>query len=372
MSSLGSVCVIGGGLVGVLGGYRLAQQKLDVTLVEMHEIGAAASSAAAGLLAPFAEHEQDSPLFRAAADARQRYFAVCEELEAATQLKIGRARSGLGFVALDVVQARKLKARVEWLRAAGFAAEWRDDAQSVHKEIAPEMAGAAVFPDEAWIAPRELMAAAGRAARLADVKIIEHRRAVRVQAGPSGFEVQLEDGTAKVFDRVVIAGGAWSSRLPIVDKNGADLRASVGIEETSVEPVRGVLLHADWAPHTLDTIIMLRGGYVVPRGGSSVIIGTSSEDAGFDATVTIDAIASIEARVHRVVPSLGNARIVDRWAGLRPYARRERPIIAETKIPGLFYATGHYRNGILLAPLTAEVVAALVSGTAHPHAAAFR
>lgn len=358
MQSSSSVSVIGGGLVGLLAAWRLAQKGHAVTLIDMGPLGAAASSAAAGMLAPSAEHEQDGPHFRLGIAARDRYFSVCEELEAASNKQIARHKSGMAYVALDEVQARKLKARCDWLRAAGFSAEWVADARSVHQEIAIEMAGAAVFPDEAWVAPRDMIVAAARAARLAGVTVIERVRVTKVDAG---FTVHLEDGNSLRAERVVIAGGAWSTHIPV---EGAAL------PENAVEPVRGVLMQADWAPHTLDMIIAVRGGYVCPRGGSSVIIGTSSEDAGFDTTVTLEAIASIEARIHRVVPSLGNARIVDRWAGLRPYARRDTPIVSASKTKGLFYATGHYRNGVLLAPLSADIVAAIVSGEDHPFASA--
>jgi glycine oxidase len=351
-----SVVVIGGGLCGLLSAWRLAQRGMDVTVVEMGVLGSGASTAAAGMLSPQAEYEVDGPLFRFALRARERHFQVAAELGA------NAVRCGLAYVALDEVQARKLKERVAWQQAAGCKAMWNDDARVVHDDVSAEMAGVALFADEGCVAPRELFPLVIAAVRASGVKIIEHERVRSVQ---EGFTVILEKQTLRA-KQVVIAGGAWSTRIPVLSAGGADARDAIGMPETSVEPVRGVLMEAEWSP--LNAIIALRGGYVVPRGGLRVVVGSSSEDAGFDAEVTQDAVASLEARVHRVVPSLGNARIIGKWAGLRPYARRERPIVSESKIPGLFYATGHYRNGILLAPLSADVLVARVTAQTHQDA----
>ena len=296
------VIVIGGGIIGCSIAWRLAQRGLRVVVIERDlQPGQQATWAAAGMLHPLIEAESPS-LLRLAADSFSAYPAFVQELRDSTGID---AALQLDSVATDSgsVDNRKL-GRAVWRAAVSAGVDFRLGANA-----------------------RSVVGTASR------------------------FQlVELADGTSISADAVVIAAGAWSGEilgLPI---------------KVPVIPVRGQILAVEHEPQLLDHIVIADDCYLVPRGEKRVLIGATVEHVGFDASTTEAGLESLLAAATRVVPEIASARVVERWAGLRPGTPDDLPVLgADPKVEGLYYATGHFRNGILLAPITATVLSELIA-----------
>ena len=297
MMNADRVIVIGGGLIGCSIAWRLAQRGTRVTVIEKHEPARKASWAGAGMLLPFMDEGSAlAPLTEASFDA---YPSFVDELRDLTGIDAELQLEGAGKGSVD---NRKLG------RAVYAAAQQ-----------------------------------AGAAFRLG----VEARRVV---ASDRRFRsVVLADGTELGADAVVIAAGAWSGELL-----GLPLRLPVF-------PVRGQVLAVEHEPQLAEHIIKGEKCYLVPRGRKRLLIGATVEHVGFDERTTEDGIARLRAAAEEIVPAIAAAPVVETWAGLRPGTPDDLPILgADPHVQGVFYATGHYRNGILLAPITAAVISDVV------------
>lgn len=350
------VAVLGGGLVGLLTAWRIGEAGAKVVLLDAGAPGGEASSAAAGVLSAQAEFDADSDLFRFSLLAERGYKAALDALCAPPS--VGYGSSGLIYLATGEAQAYALQRRGQWQNALGLNAAWRADAGSCELPLGAEVTGGLWLPDAQWLNPRLLVAAAlERAAAHAEVRANTAATHIEV-AGQGGFIVHSGRGPLRAA-KLVLAAGAWSSRLPIL-RDGEDVRATLGLAEPAIEPVRGVLLELELRGRELSHVLYWKGGYLAPRADGRAVLGASSEPGGFDKAVTEEALFGIKARAFRVLPWLEQCPVLAQWSGLRPFARRERPLIGETALGGLFVATGHYRNGILQAPLTAQTLATLL------------
>ena len=340
------VVIIGGGVMGCATALELARRGVrDIVLLERAVPGAEASSAAAGMLAAQVESkdaEERAHYIR----ARAAYEAWSEELRSATGLAIGYRKSGVVEIATDVAA---LKARVEDNRAHGLTAEWVDDPRAVEPELAPGFPGAAYFPDEAQVDPPLLLRALVAALGPAGVQVKSGttvRSIVREKDVCRG--VVLDSGETLHADAVVLAAGSWSSLVPGVP-------ASMPI----VKPVRGQMVMLEERPPKLAHIVFRGHGYVVPRGDGRVVCGSTMEDVGHRREVTAAGVHGILAETIAIAPRLGQAELARTWCNFRPYAPNG-PLVGASPLPGLFLATGQYRNGILLAKVTAEAAASAV------------
>ena len=293
------VIVIGGGIIGCSTAWRLAQRGCSVVLLEKDEPASRATWAAAGMLHPLSE--TDLPSFHELTHASFGEFpAFVEELRDVTGI----------------------------------------DAELI---IDPGIEGGSVDN-------RKLGEAAHRAARAAGVEIRTRTAASRIAHQNGQFRsVELADGQHVDGDAVVIAAGAWSgdlsglpNRLPVI-------------------PVRGQMLAVEHEPQLLSHIVITDECYLVPRGIKRLLIGATIEHAGFDARVTDEGIRGLVKAAQEAVPEVTRAKIVETWAGLRPGTPDDLPILGgDPRVAGVYYATGHYRNGILLAPVTARLMADLI------------
>jgi glycine oxidase len=333
------VVVVGGGIIGLMTAWRLLERGTSVTVIDKGEIGKEASYAAAGMLAPQLEAESNEAWFELALKSR----ALYPEWLAA--LGLPYSPCGALAIAHTPSQEAALKQRLALHRARGLSGEWLTNIKTRIPEANEENRGGVFFPEEGALDPRPLLERLKT--RITELKgtLAAHETVTEIttrSASVSGVKTAKGHIDADV---VVLAAGAWASRL-----------LGSGLEENAIEPVRGVLMSLAWTGHTLNHIVSWKGGYIVPRGGDRVILGTSSEPAGFENAVEEEAVAGIRERAFRAVPALVKARVVEMWCGLRPYARRDQPYIGSTQTPGLIYATGHYRNGILFAPATAQAI----------------
>ncbi len=355
------VCVVGGGVVGLALARALARRGVSVVLIERGALGAEASWAAGGMLAPQAEADAADPFFEFACASRDAYPSFAAELLAETGIDIELDRTGTLYLAFDDREAAELARRYEWQRGAGLAVEHLsgDEARALEPQLSMQVQSALRFPHDGQVENRQLIAALKRAAVVYGVRIFEHTAATAVRvAGERACGVETARGPINA-GAVVVACGAWSSLVPI---EFAPVSAGQGYSGPRVEPVRGQMLCFTARPAFVRHVIYGPRGYLVPRRDGRLLAGSTSEQAGFEQVVTAAGLHAITKHALEIAPAVGALPLVDAWAGLRPrVAPRDWPVLGATAdVPNLFFATGHYRNGILLAPSTADLLAELI------------
>jgi glycine oxidase len=350
------VVIIGGGIVGLSAARALAGAGRQVTVLERRRVGAEASGAAAGMLAPQGEAEAGWPLLDLALRARDRHLTLAPELETETGVIVELSRRGALHVAFDEHEERTLQARVAWQRQRGLAAHdmTARELREAEPNLSPAVRSGVFLPgdhslDNVRLTRALAASAVARGAILVCgrpvTQLLVEKDAVRgVRAGGETFEAPV----------VINAGGAWAGML------GGDPAPP------PVEPVRGQLIALDMAPLPLRHAVVSHRGYVVPRMDGRLIAGSTSERVGFDKNVTAGGLRALLEIALEIAPVLAEVRVVDSWAGLRPGTPDGLPVIGPGALAGLFHAAGLYRNGILLGPLVGEIVAGLVLGQASP------
>lgn len=345
------VVIVGGGVMGCATALELAQRGVkDIVVLERAVPGAEASSAAAGMLAAQVESRNDDELVRYAR-AREAYAEWASVLREATGIDIGHRRSGVLAVARTEGELTRARGLVEAHRAQGLRAEVVDraGARAIESEVSDEIAGAAYYPDEAQIDPPQLLRALVVAAARAGVVIRSGTTVSTLSVeGDRCVGVQLAPREITRADVVILAAGSWSSLVPGVPE-----------DIPRVRPVRGQLVQLEERPPRASTILFEGHAYVVPRGDGRVICGSTMEEVGHRREVTASGVQGILAAAIAVAPRLGEAELVRSWCNFRPgvASAAGTPLIGESPLPGLFLATGHSRNGILLAKTTADAVA---------------
>lgn len=351
--------VVGGGVVGCAVAFELAREGLAVALLERGELAGEASGAAAGMLLPLGEAPGPGPFLRLGLASLALFPALVEELRERSGIDPEHVACGALHVATDASAAERLAARAREL--AGVGAEWLDaDAlRALEPRLCPGAEGALFARAEAQVrSPLLVRALAGAAASLGariatGTPVLGLRRDAARVVG-----VETPDGPVAAA-AVVLCAGAWAPRL----LPGA----------LPIEPVRGQIVSLEAPRPGLGAIVLGPGCYLVPKRDGSVVVGATSERVGFDRRVTADGVAGLLAAARGLLPALGAASFRGAWAGLRPATPDGLPAIgAVSGCPGLWVAAGHHRNGVLLAPLSARLVADLVLGKAlAPDAALF-
>ena len=354
------VIVVGGGIIGAACARAAALRGLRVVICEPGPDRAAASPASAGMLAAQIEPADES-LRGLAVRARDLYESLAPALRESTGLDIGFWREGIASVAFDDAAADQLRDAVAQQRQAGLRCDWLE-ADEVAERFPgaarpPGCRGALFAPEDGAVDPPALTRALLADARRLGVTFLPER-VLRVViaggheapgAGRRATGIALADGTISA-EHVVIAAGAWSPQIAGLPR------------PLPVEPVRGQMAATPWPAGTPPAILYCDHGYVLARAGDA-LMGSTMEQVGFDGRVTEAGIAQIVGGAARLLPALATARPTRTWAGLRPVTPDGRPIVgAEPETPGLWFATGHGRNGVLLAALTGEIIGSLLSG----------
>lgn len=344
------VTIVGGGVIGLLSAYRLARAGLSVSLFEREQPGQQASSAALGVLNPKAADDVPAAYTALEWASLQLFPSLAEELFDAVGVDVGLHRGGVLQTALDEEQAAALDRAAQQQEAFGIPVERldADQTRAIEPALAAETQSALRYTAAQNVDNVRLCAALTKAATQAGVQIHTGRPvAGMVREGDRVTGVRLLD-RVHGCDAVVVAAGSWSGDL-------AGLKVPV-------RPIKGQAL-------AVDTDLVLTGPlqcgseYIVPRRDGGLMIGASVEDVGFDTRVTVDAMQMLLARATRGVPALRTAAIRTMWAGLRPAAVDGIPILGPVSAcTGLYLATGHFRNGILLSPITAQVLTAWLTG----------
>jgi glycine oxidase len=363
------VVVIGAGAVGLAIAWRAAERGLRVTVLERGDAGRGTSHVAAGMLAPVAETAAaEEPLLELGLRSARGYPEFARRLAAAAgTATVGYTSCGTLLVARDADEAQALEREFELRLRYGLAVRRLrpSEARRLEPGLAPTLRLALDVPEDHAIDPRALTAALAAAARAAGAQIREHAGVSAIECGGGRAErVVLTDGSAVSAHDVVIAAGAWSDELGGIPD---------GVR-VPVRPVKGQILrlHDPAGPGLLRRVIRMGPSYIVPRPDGRYVIGATQEERGFDTTVTAGATFELLRDASELVPGVSELVIDEFDAGLRPATADNMPAIGPSEVPGLHWAVGHRRGGILLAPVTAEmVVGSLLGEPPDPLARAF-
>jgi glycine oxidase len=322
--------IAGAGIIGLSCAWRLARCKIPVTIFDAGTAGGEASWAGAGMLAPGGEMDEPSSLTQMALRSLSIYPKFVDELREESALDIDFRRCGAMELAMSDEEAAALDLRAHRQAAIGISSE---------RAKYPGVDYARFFPDDATVDPRQVTAALRQACIRNAVTLIEGEPVLEILEQGSGVETAR--GVYK-DDGVLIAAGAWSSDL------------ASPFKQPATKPVRGHLVSYDVRPGLLDTILRHRATYLLQRTSGALVAGATTEYVGFDRTLDDNAIRDITTRASRLLPALAAIEPSARWVGFRPGIEGDTPRIGRVEGTRVWTAYGHYRNGILLAPDTAE------------------
>lgn len=345
------VLVIGGGLVGALSALRLRDAGASVTLFDRGAPGREATHAAAGILAAQSEARAPGALFDLSRASRELHASLDDELTRRVGRSGGFRRVGVLDIAATQGHLDAVTARARWQIDTGTDVRALDPsaALSLAPDLRRDLLGAVFFERDGVVDPRALMDAVLTLAEREGVRVLRGAEVLRLRSsGDDVTGVETRDGS---FDGefVVLAAGARSG-----------LVEGTRVSAERVLPARGQIVELRPPQRPLGTVVFTDGGYVVPRGGDRVVVGSTLEFVGHDARVTVDGVKKLVSLAAQTLPPYASAEFVCAWAGLRPYAADGAPHVGLGHLRGLVVATGHHRSGILLAPVTAEIVRDLV------------
>jgi glycine oxidase len=348
--SLGSdVAIVGGGIVGCACAWELAKAGARVTLLEYGKTGMQATNAAAGMLAPLIESEEPGPMLSLGLRALREYPAMVAEVEAACGFDVEYRETGILKVAFEEDQLAVLHRRLGWQRELGLPIEALDAAlcRELEPRLSPRVVGGVFSPSEGNVSNQLLALGLERAAQALGAEI-RNRTPVTGFTTKSGRVIHVRSGDESfACDTVVLAAGARSGQI------ARKLRAPL-----PVEPVRGQMIALGGMRTPIQHIVWGPDGYLVPRANGLVFAGATVERVGFRRRTTKDGVRRMRAMAAALVPQLAAAKQHFEWAGLRPGTPDHLPFIGPLPSDdNVVAATGHYRNGILLGPLTGKLVA---------------
>ncbi|MCP4868799.1 MAG: glycine oxidase ThiO [Proteobacteria bacterium] len=345
------VIVIGGGIHGCAVAWELALRGRSVTVLERSVPGAEASSAAGGILGPNLEAgPAPTPFDAFATYSMVLYPEWVARLEEQSGVSVGFDRCGGMLTTFRPDGLAELQAHGEQISGRGVPAYWKSASEL--RELEPalgEALGGIHFPNEAQIEPRALMRALPIAARRAGAEFVTDT-VHGIESGPGGIEVQCAGG-ARTAPSVVLAAGAWSATMP-----------GVGLPADSVKPARGQMISLRLPEPPCRAIVFSDRGYIVPRRDGRVLTGSTLEFVGFRKAVTASGLREMLDLGMEIAPAMAEAELIESWSGFRPYTDDHLPILGRGGPDGLWLSTGHYRNGILLAPGSAMALADEITG----------
>ncbi len=350
--SLPDILIVGGGVIGVACARSLAHRGHTVNVIEPGPKTGTASLAAAGMLAPLAEAVAEDPLLGMGVRARDLYHDLAPALLEETAIDIGLWTEGILQVTFRKVDASAVKNEVAWQRQSGFPAEWLSAGELRKRApgISQDAIGAALAPEDGGLEPLALLDALTKSAESKNATILRGEVVEEVLIRDGRVDGVRTSSETRRAGAVIIAAGAWSGRIAGLPR------------PLSVEPIRGQMAALDWPTDEPRAIVYGAGGYVMQRRGEA-IVGTTMEYVGFDTSVTPTGLRHLSMTMRRLYPALEAVEFKRTWSGFRPGTPDGRPILGpDPDVSGLWYATGHGRNGILLAALSGELLAQLYEG----------
>jgi glycine oxidase len=351
-----NVAVIGGGVIGLAVAWRAAQRGHTVCVLERGELGGGASHVAAGMLAPVTEADAgELTLLELGLRSARAWPAFATELAAASGADPGLLRCGTLVVARDGDEAAALERELALRLALGLDVQrlLPSAARRLEPALAPALRLALAVPGDHAADPRALVPALAEAARRAGATLRTGAPVAAVRSRDGGVTgVQLAGGEVVAADAVVVAAGAWCGAID-------------GLPALGLRPVKGQImrLRDPQGAGLLDRIVRFEGGYLVPRGDGRYVLGATMEERGFDTTVTAGGLYELLRDARELVPGIHELVVEETSAGLRPATPDNAPALGrDDRLDGLVWATGHHRNGILLAPVTGQIVAGVLDG----------
>lgn len=347
------IAIIGGGAIGLSIGWQVASAGRAVTLFERGEAGRGTSWQAAGMLAPDAEIGfEEEALYALSRESLRRWPAFAAALEADSGESVDYRAEGTLVVADDRDSAEALRRLYDFQRRQGLAVEWLSGQEALEKEpfLAPRLSAAVFAPSDHQVDNRRLVQALCAAFLKKGGTLREHAPVQAVEPDAERPVVITEEGERVECAAVVVAAGVWSGQIE-------------GLEETAppVRPVKGQMLELKMErPFGLRHVVRGPDAYLAPKTDGRLLVGATSEERGFDTDVTAGGLYDLLEGAWEVVPGIYDLPVTDMWAGLRPASRDHEPLLGAAGAPGVVYATGHYRHGVLLTPVTAEEVARLL------------
>jgi glycine oxidase len=357
------VAIIGAGVIGLGIAWRLAMQGATVEVFDRGTAGSGASHAAAGMLAACCEAEPgEDALVALGRESQARWPAFAAELLQASGVDVELRTEGTLVVALTADDQARIHHHLAHQKKLGLPLEWISAGETRRREphLAGKLAGAVWSPQDHQVDNRKLAAGLRVAAEAAGATIHEHKPVKEISITNGRADgIVLDDGVKVAADVVVLAAGAWSRTIGGLAPD----------QRPPVRPIKGQMLSLQMAAAAplISHVIWAPGVYMVPRRDGRLIVGATVEEKAFDTTLTAGGVLTLLEAAWRTVPAIEELPIDEMWVGHRPGSRDDAPIVGPGPAPGLIYATGHHRNGILLTPVTVDAVAKLVlEGTVDP------
>ena len=347
------ITIVGGGIIGCAVGHELASRGASVRIIDMRGTGRGATQASAGILAPYIEGHIDA-LLRLGVSSLALYDGFIARVSEDAQQPIEYERCGTLHVARNEAAAMELAIAARRFAHEGVAHQLMPGHEALRLEprLSPRLLSALLLPMHGYVRAAELTAALASASQRRGAEFIT-ANVEEICGGANGVAVETSAGRIE-SDALILAAGSWSGRVPPV--------------APPVRPVRGQLLHLHFDQRPLSRVVWGTDCYLVPWRNGALLVGATVEDVGFDETATADGVTRLLGASSELLTTVPQARFEAVRVGLRPGTPDELPLIGPAStMPGVYYATGHYRNGVLLAPLTAKLVADLViDGTRDP------
>jgi len=341
------VVVIGGGIIGCSIAYYLAKEKMDVALFEGRQIGGKSTSAAAGMLGAHSECDGDVDVFFPfARSSQQAYIQLKEELRELGGIDIEHRKGGilkLAFRETDKSDLRSMISQptVKWLEA--------EDVKEMESTISPNLLGAAFIEDDVNVLPIAVCHGFAKSAGVLGASISEYTHVLDIQKKDNSFLIKTTTGNVEA-KHVVVANGVWSTSF----------FEQLGLNH-QLTPVKGECLSVYDEKATLKHTLFHDHCYIVPRNNGRLVIGATMIENDWNERVSLSGIESLIAKAKTMLPAVSDMKLDSFWAGLRPQTFDQKPFIGHhPEEEGILFATGHYRNGILLAPATGKMIRDLI------------
>jgi glycine oxidase len=363
LGSTSKVAIIGAGVMGLGIAWRLAARGARVEVFDRGPAGSGATHAAAGMLAACCEAEPgEDALVSLGRESQKRWPVFAADLQQVSGIDVELRTEGTLVVALTADDQARLQHHLVHQHNLGLPLHWITPAETRRREphLAGKLAGAVWSPEDHQVDNRKLAQALRIAAESAGAIIREHTPVKSISTTNGRVDgVVLEDGTKIASDVVVLAAGAWSRSIGGLAPE----------QRPPVRPIKGQMLslRMDASAPLIQHVVWAPSVYLVPRRDGRLIVGATVEEKAFDTTLTAGGLLTLLEAAWRAIPAIEELPIDEMWVGHRPGSRDDAPILGPGPVSGLIYATGHHRNGILLAPITADAIAQLVlDGTVAP------
>lgn len=347
------IVVLGGGIIGLASAYECQKRGHDVILLEKTECGGQASGAAAGMLAPYSEIGEDpDDFFLLCLKSLEIYPEWIEEVKNISGMDFEFTNSGTLYCVYHEADLLALETRLSWQKPFGTQAEIiaGEPLFKLERELSRDIIAAMYYPEESHVYAPDYVKALEKACRKLGVQIYEQLEEVSIVSWQEEIVLKAKDGRTFTGDRLVVSNGAWAKEY----------------EETfgfpiPVFPIRGQICAYHMELGKVRHIVFTSQGYLVPKANGTLVNGASEDIAGFDTSVTEKGIRRLRNWNKKVFPYLADEEPFHTWAGLRPASQDGFPLLGRlTRNKNVIFATGHYRNGILLSPITAKIVADLI------------